>query len=63
MKGVLRILLVYTQDTVSGCPLRLEKLESASFLRIWLEKLEKHRFFPALAGKAGIKNNLIKKQD
>jgi len=31
----------------------LEKLENESF-RIWLEKLEKNRFFPAWAGKAGI---------
>ena len=28
--------------------------EKGAFFRIWLEKLENHRFFPALGGKAGI---------
>ena len=32
----------------------LEKLENEPFFRIWLEKVESHRFSPSLAGKAGI---------
>ena len=32
----------------------LEKLENEPFFRMWLEKLENHRFSIASAGKAGI---------
>jgi len=44
-----------TFSNATGCPLRLEKLEmlekpeNEPYVSIWLEKLENHRFSPALA--------------